>query len=253
MIKVKDKLAPKGSNCRPGYALVPMYITIHNTANLDKGAGAERHGTYLSGAGQTGFVSYHYVVDDKAIVRCIPDNEVAWHAGDGAQGQGNRRSLAIEICENPESDIRTATDNAAELTAHLMKDYNLPITAVFQHNHWSGKNCPNRIRKGEPYGWDEFLVKVEAFYTALTMPAPTPTPAPASTMYAVQTGAFKVEGNANAYAATLKEKGIPVYKVKSGAFWRIQTGAFSYKPNAISYAASLNAKGISAVVVLKNM
>ena len=27
-----EMLAPQGANCRPGYALSPQYITIHNTA-----------------------------------------------------------------------------------------------------------------------------------------------------------------------------------------------------------------------------
>ena len=43
-----------------------------------------------------------------------------------------------------------------------MKLYNIPISNVVQHNHWSGKNCPNRIRKGEPYSWQTFLNKVKA-------------------------------------------------------------------------------------------
>ena len=49
MVAIKEMLAPKGSKCRPGYALKPTYITIHNTANTNSGAGAENHGKYLQG------------------------------------------------------------------------------------------------------------------------------------------------------------------------------------------------------------
>lgn len=32
------------------------------------------------------------------IVQGILENRNAWHAGDGAEGMGNRKGLAIEIC-----------------------------------------------------------------------------------------------------------------------------------------------------------
>lgn len=163
MVTIKEMLAPKGSKCRPGYALKPTYITIHNTANTNSGAGAENHGKYLQGGGKSNTVSWHYAVDDKLIVRCIPENEAAWHAGDGGRGTGNRNSLAIEICENPESNLETATNNAAELTASLMEKYGIPLDHVVQHNRWNGKDCPRRIRKGEPYSWATFLDRVQGY------------------------------------------------------------------------------------------
>lgn len=215
MTQIKEMYIPKATAARPGYAMTPQYITIHNTANTSAGAGAESHGKYMTvNGGQNKQVSYHYVVDDGLIVRLLPDTENAWHAGDGANGTGNRKSLAIEICENPESDLRAATDNAAELTARLMKDWNIPIERVVQHNHWSGKDCPRRIRKGEPYGWDDFLAAVRTARDALDgTPAASTAPdtAPDGTLYAVQTGAFRSKQNAEAYAKQLNQKGIDTY------------------------------------------
>ena len=124
MVKIIKMLAPKGSKCRPGYALKPEYVTIHNAGNHSKGADADNHGAYLQNSGQYNTVSWHYAVDEKQAVLCIPENENAWHAGDGGNGTGNRKSLAIEICDNSDGDIRKATDNAVELTAYLMKKYN---------------------------------------------------------------------------------------------------------------------------------
>ena len=179
-MNIQTMLAPRGSAARPGYLLVPRYITIHNTANTNKGAGSVSHGRYLSGTGAKKAVSYHYAVDDSAIVQIIPDSENAWHAGDGANGKGIRQSLAIEICENPESDLRRATDNAAELTAHLMREWDIPLSNVVQHNHWSGKDCPRRLRIGEPYSWDTFLAQVQTFYDG-TAPAQGTQDAPGTT------------------------------------------------------------------------
>ena len=112
MTQIKEMMIPRGTAARPGYAMTPKFITIHNTANENKGAGALSHGTYMTtGGGKNVTTSYHYVVDDSLIVRLLPDNEAAWHAGDGSGTKsGNRTSLAIEICDNPESDLTKATD-----------------------------------------------------------------------------------------------------------------------------------------------
>ena len=161
MKEIKTKLIQINTAARSGYVLKPKYITIHNTANTGVGSDAENHAIYMQGSGKNSTASYHYVVDDKEIYRLLPDSEVAWHAGDGETGIGNRQSLAIEICENADGNLLNATNNAVELTAYLMKRYSIPLTNVVQHNYWSGKNCPNRIRKGEPYNWQTFLNNVQ--------------------------------------------------------------------------------------------
>ncbi|MEG0897429.1 MAG: N-acetylmuramoyl-L-alanine amidase [Ruthenibacterium sp.] len=207
MEQIKTMLAPKGTSARSGYAMKPEYITIHNTANRAKGAGAVAHGSYLQGNGANKSVSYHYAVDDKIIVQIIPDTEAAWHAGDGGNGIGNRKSIGIEICENPESNLLNATDSAAMLCAILMQQYGIALQNVVQHNHWTGKNCPNRIRKGEPYDWMTFIAKVSGFVAALQAPNTTQD----GTLYTVQTGAFARKQNAENYVKTLREKGVEAF------------------------------------------
>jgi N-acetylmuramoyl-L-alanine amidase len=253
MLKITEMLATRGTNCRPGYAMTPSYITVHNTANTSAGADAEAHARYLRSGGKNTYTSYHYVIDSDGIVRIIPDSEVAWHAGDGANGTGNRKSLSMEICENPESDLIIATDAAAELTAHLMRDYGIPIAHVVQHHFWTGKNCPNRIRAGQPYDWDAFLAKVQAYYNALFVPAEE-TPA-VGAVWTVQTGAFAKYDNAVAYRSTLKLLGVASFILDENAagLYRVQTGAFAVERNAKNYAAMLKSKGIDTVVVKKEV
>lgn len=246
MTPIKEMLAPRGSAARPGSVLAPQYITIHNTANASKGAGADAHGRYLQGAGGKNSVSYHYAVDDGLIVRIIPDVEVAWHAGDGGNGPGNRKSLAIEICENPESNLTKATDNAAELTARLMKDYNIPLGNVVQHNHWSGKNCPHLLRAGKPYGWETYLAKVRGYRDALDVPPQEDKPAGA--LWTVQTGAFSEKDNATAYCAALAAKGIESWAKLDGRLYRVQCGAFGTQQAAQGYANTLAARGVETYV-----
>ena len=210
-MEVLEYLACPGTAARPGRAMTPRYTTIHNTANTNQGAGAMSHARYLRGAGKNKAVSYHYAVDDECAVRILPDTENAWHAGDGANGTGNRQSLAIEVCENPESDLAKATDNAAELTARLMREWCIPVENVVQHHRWSGKNCPRRLRRGEPYSWETLLDKVRMFYNGTAETSGPEKPGTGDTLYTVQTGAFQSRANAEAYAADLNKRGVETY------------------------------------------
>lgn len=178
MVKIIEKFAYKDTKPRPGLALKPKYITIHNTANTKKGANAAAHANLLRNGGKNKSVSYHYCVDDKEIYYIIPENEVAWHAGDGRNGKGNRQSLAIEICENKDGNLLKATDNAVELAARLAVKHNIPLENIVQHNHWSGKNCPRQIRKGNPYSWSTFKSKVAKEIKELKAPKEDKKPAP---------------------------------------------------------------------------
>lgn len=72
-----------GSN-RPGYIKTSTeYITVHDTANNSSGATAQMHASYLRNGG--GGASWHYTVDEDGAYHNIPNNEVAWHAGDGGR------------------------------------------------------------------------------------------------------------------------------------------------------------------------
>jgi hypothetical protein len=98
-------------------------------------------------------------VDDTQTVQHLPENEDAFHAGDGA-GNGNRNSIGIEICVNEDGDFPRAVQRAIELTADVCTRRNISISNVMQHFHWSGKHCPRNIREGRPFGWETFLHKI---------------------------------------------------------------------------------------------
>lgn len=170
MLKITEQYIPKGNQNRPAHPMSPKYITIHDTGNASKGAGAKNHAIY-AGRG-VNEVGYHFVVDDKNIYQLLPLTENAWHAGDGGSGTGNRQSIAIEICENPESNRTTAEKNAQQLAAYLMKKYGIPTSNIKQHHDWNGKNCPHIIR-ARKNGWNDFIAAVKREYEALADPAPT--------------------------------------------------------------------------------
>lgn len=159
MVNIIKAHIPMLTKARPCTVRKPLSITIHNTGNPSEGAGAKNHSKYMNGSGCHKYCSYNYVVDEHYIIELIPPDEVSWHAGDGSKGYGNLHSISIEICENIDGDLLKATDNAVELVKLLMREYDIKPDRIYQHNHWSGKDCPQRLRRGEPYSWEEFLSK----------------------------------------------------------------------------------------------
>jgi len=159
MIEIIQDYIPKGKRNRPGIAMKAEYITIHDTANTARGADAKSHAKFLKNTSSS--VSWHFTVDDKVIVQHLPVNEVGWHAGDGGNGTGNRKSIGIEICENADGNRLLAEFNASYLTARLMYLYN--INKVVQHNYWTGKDCPRILRKTGR--WKDFLDNVQRIYS----------------------------------------------------------------------------------------
>ncbi|EMA6344658.1 S-layer homology domain-containing protein [Bacillus cytotoxicus] len=165
-VKFTEWIVPKGNpDIRPGYAMDPRYITIHETANERNGADAKNHAEYLmnQAIGSTNrSASWHFTVDDKEIYQHLPLNENGWHAGDGTNGTGNRQSIGIEIAVNRDGNYEKAVENARKLTAYLMHELNIPLDNVKKHQHWSRKNCPAKIiARGT---WPAFLNGARSYY-----------------------------------------------------------------------------------------
>ncbi|MGE6346791.1 S-layer homology domain-containing protein [Bacillus mycoides] len=167
-VPLKEMIVPTGNeNIRPGYAMKPKYITIHETDNYSVGANARNHAQYLysQATGTTDrSASWHFTVDDKEIYQHLPLNENGWHAGDGSEGTGNRESIAIEIAVNQDGDYNKAVENARKLAAYLMGELNIPLENVKKHQFWSGKNCPAIMIKNN--AWEPFLQGTKAYYDA---------------------------------------------------------------------------------------
>ena len=167
-------LIPAGRNNRPGLPLVPRYITIHETANTAVGAHAEMHCRYIRGnEAASRPASWHVTVDDHSAYQHIPTNEVAWHAGDGSNGTGNRQSLAIELCVNADGDWERTMRNAASIVRRWMRDFEIPLKRVVQHGHWNkSTSCPARLRAGD---WGRFVALLRAEPTPPKAPTLPPT------------------------------------------------------------------------------
>ena len=145
------------SDKRPSIKMNPKYITIHSTANPKSTAKNERD--WLTNPSNKRTASWHIVVGDEVAIEAIPFNEVAWHAGDGGNGTGNRQSIGIEMCEsgNREEVIK----NTIQVTVDLMKKYNIGINNLKRHYDWTKKNCPRILNYNNWQGWDKFKNEVQ--------------------------------------------------------------------------------------------
>lgn len=161
-IPVVTDFVPKGTMERPGQVRKIKFIVIHETGNPGRNADAASHSNYLHTEANNQQKSWHYTVDDHEIYYHIPDNEVAFHAGDGLNRDGgNLNGIGIEMCINPENDYEQTLKNTVKLTVMLLKAYDLDTGSVKKHQDFSGKHCPDiLLTEGR---WDDFvdMVKTE--------------------------------------------------------------------------------------------
>ena len=154
------------------------YITIHSTQN--PGATALQHATGMrNGAfrghskwNRTGYLTWHFTVDDAQAIQSLPLNIQGEHADH--DGPGNKTSIGIEICEfRGKSRQAAAIDRAARLAAYVMHEKGIPLDRVVPHYHWTQvhfnntkKNCPIILLDGGKPGprWDAFLRRVKSYY-----------------------------------------------------------------------------------------
>lgn len=156
MYKIVNHFAPSGVyGLKCPYSMTPTSITVHNTAN---DASAQAEVSYMLSNGSA--TSFHVAIDDKEAVQAIPFFRNAFHAGDGANGPGNRTSISIEICYSKSGGTRfdEAEKNAAAYVAGVLEQYGWGIDKVTTHQRWSGKYCPHRTLDR---GWNRFMKMVE--------------------------------------------------------------------------------------------
>jgi N-acetyl-anhydromuramyl-L-alanine amidase AmpD len=110
-------------------------IVLHHTA-----VAANAQSTANFFADPKSKVSAHFVVDrDGSVIRCVPDDKRAWHAGRSSfngVGDVNNYSLGIEISNagdgvDPYPAAQVAT--VVKLVAYLAQTYKIPLANVTRH------------------------------------------------------------------------------------------------------------------------
>lgn len=199
---ITDSLIPKNKYNRPGTKSTPKRICVHYTG--DCGATAEQLSKYWQNVAAGVFkdkpwswTSAQYIVGlDGEVVRCIPDNEIAY-----AAANQNADTIHIEVCYRQKSGAFEEKSIAAlgELVHSLMNKYAIPAGKVVRHYDLTGKLCP-------AYYVDEN--RWAALHERIT------TESKSSALYRVQVGAFGSKENAEAYMQKLKIAGFDGFVVQ---------------------------------------
>jgi len=184
-LSVTNAIVPKGKFGRwKTKSMSPRYLTIHATENFSSAGNARSHANMLlEGAlkgkhNSLGYIIWHFTVDDHSIYQSMPCNEQGQHAD--YDGEGNRSSIGIEMCENAGNSREVTLDRTAKFAALLMKQYGIPISNIVPHQHWlmirhddkrdlGHKTCPHFLVKGgesDP-AWQAFRARVSRYRAQL--------------------------------------------------------------------------------------
>lgn len=144
MVKIDRTNVKNSGTWQYKYKNKKLEICIHETGNTGSGAGAVAHAK-LQSNGNTRKANWHYQVDDKQAIQSYSENAQLWHGGDYT---ANTIAIAVEICVNSDGDYNKAVENAIELVVDIAKRNKIPVSRVYTHNHYSGKNCPTRLLSG---------------------------------------------------------------------------------------------------------
>lgn len=120
--------------------LTPTRVVIHCTVSPCQRGGAQATAGYFQSPSSGG--SAHLVADPGEIVRCLPDDTVAWHA------PPNQYSLGIELTDPVAGDPTRWQDQdhqamlglAAQAVAAWCNQYQIPIVKLSSQDLLDGKH-----------------------------------------------------------------------------------------------------------------
>lgn len=124
-------------------------IVVHWVGNAGSSAIANRNYFENLKDSHKTYASSHYIIGlNGETIKCIPEDEVAFHAGSYSM---NRKSIGIEDC-HPDWDgkFNEATYNSlVELCADICNRYGLTVDNIIRHYDVTGKECPRYYVRNE--------------------------------------------------------------------------------------------------------
>jgi len=164
MYQISEQLIKYNRSKKP---LSPFGFVIHSTATPN--ATAQNEHDYFNGGDRQ--ASSHYFVDNKSIIRCIPESEQAWHAGQTA----NSKFLSAEMCEiEPFAEVWNRT---VWLVADACVRYGWSTGPnVYSHRgisaKWKETNHTDPIQFLANHGktWDQLLSAIDSMIVTLKIP-----------------------------------------------------------------------------------
>ncbi len=173
-MKIRESLLPINPFSRSGKKLYEVKGLVFHWAG-NPGTSADGNRIYfgllanqnITDDVEDRYASSHFIVDDNAIIQCIPDNEKAWHVGSYKYRAGieaeigkhpNNYLIGIEIChpDNSGNFTKRTILNVIELTFYLLNKYpHLKKKDLYRHYDITGKDCP-KYWVSRPNYWEDF-------------------------------------------------------------------------------------------------
>ena len=121
-LEIKENIAPFNEINRPGTIKPNRYVTVHDTGDASSLHTAKFWSTAVHDQKWEQSIgdvvpyacSYQYVVDDKDIFHNIPDEEVAYHAGDGTKFDYVLKPSGVKVTSE-ERNITISSDGYYEI------------------------------------------------------------------------------------------------------------------------------------------
>ncbi len=171
-MNITKALCTGNSRYKAGEIFSPHGVVLHSIGTPQPDANKMR--SYWQNNGSAYVV--HYVIDNKQIIQCMPDNYKCWHVG----SPGNAKWIGIEMCEPSQikytggasftvsglASAQTYTEacykNAVWLIAKLCKEHGWnPYTDVYTHYEITQKKLsktdhvdPQHLWNGLGMGYD---------------------------------------------------------------------------------------------------
>lgn len=149
-MEIKERLLTINSYSRSGEKQNKIEnIVVHWVGNAGSSAIANRN--YFENLKNTHktYASSHYVIGlDGEIIKCIPEDEVAFHSGSYSM---NRKSIGIEDCHpdwNGKFNENTY-NSLVELCTDICKRYEVSVDNIIRHYDVTEKECPRYYVRNE--------------------------------------------------------------------------------------------------------
>ena len=159
---INENICPVNEVNRPGRIKEKKYITVHDTGDADPLHTAKFWSTTVfnhsweqyKGTISQYACSYQYVVDNEGIYHNIPDNEVAYHAGDGTMFEYKLYKTGIKS-NNSKAKVTISLDGYYEVNGEKSC-----LLAPRYHIEKEGKVIEDRIATSEDINDEGVLCKL---------------------------------------------------------------------------------------------
>lgn len=169
---VEVAITPAGNANRSMLDMVsPSFITIHEVSGQEPECDEHRFRDLVHSGGGPENCSYHFVVGPCRVVQLLPLDEVAWHAGDGYFGPGNRDSVAIAVMRGCNTDRARASlawlaaeliTNPGRFFANQPRAWDFSAQRIRTHAHWAPQHPDPADAGGDltAADWDALLLRI---------------------------------------------------------------------------------------------